>query len=53
MEALETQVDNFKKMIIDMIKTKKHNQQITVQQQQASIEEFDIDTLVKNTLEHM
>merc|ERR1711879_163324 len=30
MEALETQVDNFKKMIIDMIKTKKHNQQITV-----------------------
>jgi len=53
MEALEIQVDNFKKMIIDMIKTKKHNQQITVQQQQASIEEFDIDTLVKNTLEHM
>jgi len=53
MEALETQVDNFKKMIIDMIKTKKHNQQITVQQQQASIEEFDIDTLVRNTLEHM
>jgi len=53
MEALETQVDNFKKMIIDMIKTKKQNQQITVQQQQASIEEFDIDTLVKNTLEHM
>merc|ERR1712018_1057179 len=51
MEALEIQVDNFKKMIIDMIKTKKHNQQITVQQQQASIEEFDIDTLVKNTLE--
>merc|ERR1712223_451061 len=53
MEALETQVDNFKKMIIDMIKTKKHNQQITFQQQQASIEEFDIDTLVRNTLGHM
>jgi hypothetical protein len=53
MEALENQVDNFKKMIIDMMKTKKQNQQITVQQQQASIEEFDIDTLVKNTLEHM
>jgi hypothetical protein len=53
MEALENQVDNFKKLIIDMIKTKKQNQQITVQQQQASIEEFDIDTLVKNTLEHM
>jgi len=55
MEALEIQVDNFKKMIIDMIKTKKQNQQqISVQQQQASIiEEFDIDTLVKNTLEHM
>merc|ERR1711988_67356 len=36
-EEMETQVDNFEKMIIDMIKTKKHNQQITVQQQQASI----------------
>merc|ERR1712226_1195443 len=53
LEALETQVDSFKKTIIDMIKTKKQNQQIVQQQQASIIEEFDIDTLVKNTLEHM
>merc|ERR1719219_2701695 len=53
LESLETQVDSYKKMIIDMIKTKKHSQQIVQQQQASIIEEFDIDTLVKNTLEHM
>jgi hypothetical protein len=53
LEALETQVDSYKKTIIDMIKTKKQNQQIVHQQQASIIEEFDIDTLVKNTLEHM
>jgi len=53
LESLETQVDSYKKMIIDMIKTKKQNQQIVQQQQASIIEEFDIDTLVKNTLEHM
>merc|ERR1712241_1494642 len=53
LESLETQVDSYKKIIIDMIKTKKQNQQIVQRQQASIIEEFDIDTLVKNTLEHM